>query len=31
MIRFFFKVVDENRRVILELEGIQVGCRVIRG
>ncbi|CAH3022624.1 unnamed protein product [Porites evermanni] len=25
------KVVDENRRVIIDLEGIQVGCRVIRG
>jgi len=29
--KFDIKVVDENRRVILELEGIQVGCRVIRG
>lgn len=28
---FDVKVVDENRRVILDLEGIQVGCRVIRG
>lgn len=29
--KFDIKIVDENRRVILELEGIQVGCRVIRG
>lgn len=28
---FDVKVVDENRRVILDVEGIQVGCRVIRG
>lgn len=28
---FDIKVVDENRRVIIALEGIQVGCRVIRG